>query len=65
MPLGTEVFEIKKSDSDERDKRLQVKFKIADLNEEGNEVLVARGGKGGTGNFKDKQLHVPEQGQKG
>lgn len=53
VPLGTEVYEIKKSNPS---KSLQTsdeeyKLKIADLDQEGQFIQVARGGKGGPGNM--------------
>ncbi len=41
------------------------KIKIADLDQEGAEYKVARGGKGGGGNLQNKQLNILERGQTG
>lgn len=61
MPLGTEIYEIKKSDPSTRQilPQGEVKLRVADLDEEGSEARLAKGGTGGNGNFKDKQLYIP------
>lgn len=41
------------------------KMKVADLDQEGAEYRVAKGGRGGHGNLQNKQLHVLERGQVG
>ena len=43
----------------------QVKIKVADLEQEGEEHRVAKGGQGGTGNFANKQLKILNPGTKG
>ena len=39
-----------------------VKIKIADLDEEGQIARVVKGGSGGAGNYRDKQLRILEKG---
>ena len=57
VPLGTEIYEIK---SKTKTKNLMAsgsevfKIKVADLQEEGDEFRVAKGGAGGSGNLKQK-----------
>jgi GTP-binding protein len=41
------------------------KIKVADLDQEGAEFRVAKGGKGGSGNLQDKQLSILQRGLKG
>ena len=43
----------------------EVKIKITDLDLEGQEFKMAAGGRGGIGNFKDKQLRILEKGEPG
>ena len=64
MPLGTEIFEIKSSVSNTRSMNAgsSVKIKIADLDEEGQIARVVKGGSGGAGNYRDKQLRILEKG---
>jgi hypothetical protein len=35
VPLGTEIYEVKRSETDSFDRKLQVKVKVADLDREG------------------------------
>ena len=66
VPVGTEVFKIKKSeDPDDPDCVVEQLSKVADLDEEGQSFLVAKGGRGGVGNFQDKRLQVMEKGGEG
>jgi len=55
VPLGTEVYEL-----DEQNNR---KYKIADLAEENEDVILAKGGKGGRGNatFKSSTNQAPRK----
>ncbi len=55
VPLGTEIYEL-----DEQNNR---KFKIADLAEENEDVILAKGGKGGRGNatFKSSTNQTPRK----
>lgn len=68
VPLGTEVYEVKRSASSKKlAKRSDgdVRIKIADLDEEGHMIRVSKGGIGGSGNYRDKQLRVLERGTVG
>ena len=66
MPLGTEVYEVKKSDKTSKSRTgREIRIKIADLDDEGKEVLMARGGAGGKGNYYDKFLDGPSPGELG
>ena len=59
VPIGTEVFQIKRNvKSSQLSKVTGTEYfeKIADLDEEDQEVRVAKGGRGGVGNFQDKSL---------
>ena len=52
MPVGTEIYKVRKNIENETEtlKRIGV------LKEDGEEILIARGGKGGIGNGKKKTL---------
>ncbi|HQB94018.1 MAG TPA: 50S ribosome-binding GTPase [Candidatus Omnitrophota bacterium] len=52
VPVGTSIYH--------RDSRLGIR----DLNQDGEEVIVARGGKGGSGNIGDKKSLPGEEGEK-
>lgn len=52
VPVGTSIFN--------RENR----FAIRDLNNDGDEVIVARGGAGGVGNIGDKQTTAGEEGER-
>lgn len=61
MPLGTEIYEIKKNKElteNRIDTGEELKIKIADLDEEGQNLNLAKGGKGGQGNFKAKTMNI-------
>ncbi len=48
VPLGTEVIEIKKNMlSQKKAIGAEIRTKVADLDEEGSDVLLAKGGAGG------------------
>ena len=55
VPLGTEIYEVKKQtlskENASEDRDLMAKIKVADLDSEGAEYRVAKGGKGGSGNL--------------
>ncbi len=63
VPLGTEIFEIKKQNPSKSlqstvredgvtvTKAEECKIKIADLDQEGQSIIIARGGAGGLGNY--------------
>jgi|LakMenE01Jun11ns_1017448.scaffolds.fasta_scaffold7911410_2 GTPase involved in cell partitioning and DNA repair len=44
---------------------MQTKIKVADLDAEGSEYKMAKGGNGGAGNLEKKNLHILERGQQG
>lgn len=68
VPLGTEIYEVKRSISSKKKFKqgqapgADIKIKIGDLDEEGQNIRVALGGNGGIGNYKDKQLRILEKG---
>ena len=74
VPLGTEVYEVKRSTGSKKQARAsrvtgagrdEVKIKIGDLDSEDQTIRMAQGGKGGLGNNKDKQLKIMIHGQEG
>ena len=71
VPLGTEVYEIKRSVGSKKQAaqlktgRDEVKIKIADLDNQGQSIRLARGGVGGVGNFKDKLVKFLDKGGDG
>ena len=70
MPIGTEVYEIKRSrkvvsKAASAKRQDEVKIKIADLDQEAQSIRMVKGGQGGPGNFKDKQLKILMHGQEG
>ena len=71
VPLGTEVYEVKRSVGTKKLLKTigrdagDVKIKIADLDEEGDMIRVSKGGPGGIGNYRDKQLRILEKGELG
>ena len=54
VPMGTEVWEVTRTTTDGMIE--EKKVKIADLDENGSEFLMAKGGRGGVGNFKVNQI---------
>ena len=72
VPLGTEVYEVKRSVSGKKQVKgaihysgSDIKIKLGDLDEEGQMIRVAQGGAGGAGNYRDKQLRILEKGASG
>jgi len=68
--LGTEVYEVKRSTSTAKEaraigQRAEVRVKVADLDSEGQIIKMAKGGVGGIGNNRDKQLRILEKGTLG
>lgn len=66
VPLGTEIYEIKKGMKFSASQRLKTVTpeleelsKVADLDEEGQSYLIAEGGKGGQGNNANRRLVDP------
>jgi len=67
VPIGTEIYKIIKADPDsvKRNRQQEHKILLADLNKEGKEFLIAKGGKGGRGNFNYREVTETEIGKEG
>ncbi len=68
VPLGTEIYEVKMQQLAKElsaNRGDQIKIKVADLDSEGAQFRLCKGGEGGSGNLTNKQLKVLQKGFKG
>ena len=67
VPIGTEIYQIVKSDPKSNKKNVNEEHKIfiADLNRQDKEIKIASGGRGGRGNFNYRHIKNVELGKEG
>lgn len=67
VPVGTEIYKIVKADPSvkQRQPSQEVRVLLGDLDEEGKELKVASGGKGGLGNYNHRHIKNTDLGQEG
>ena len=67
VPIGTEIYKVFKPDPEDKRKNVSKEYKVllADLNREGKEACVAKGGKGGKGNFNYRHIRETDWGKDG
>jgi GTP-binding protein len=67
VPLGTEIYKIVKANPSviKKNRETEHRILLADLDREEKEVLVARGGQAGRGNFNHRHIQETEMGGEG